>query len=161
MPDLRPGRLAAAVDLKDALSGLALAGVGVWFAVTALRRLSLGSANAMGPGYFPLMVAIGLTLLGLAIALKAIGRATPEDRYVGPRALACILAAPLVFAFGVAPLGFVPAVALTGFVASYGSTKMRLGFALALTAGLTALSTLVFVQLLQMPVQLFGPLLGF
>lgn len=161
MPDLRSGRLAAAVDLKDALSGLALMGVGVWFGVTALRRLSLGSANAMGPGYFPLMVAIGLTILGLVIALRSIGRATREDSYVGPRALACILVAPVLFAFGVAPLGFVPAVALTGFVAAFGSTLMTLRFALALTAGLTALSTLVFVQLLQMPVQLFGPLLGF
>jgi hypothetical protein len=156
-----PGRLTEHVNLKDALSGLALVLVAAWFGVTALRRLALGSLGAMGPGYFPLAMALGLGILGLAIVLRSIGKPTEPGRYAGPRAVLCILSAPLLFAASVGPLGFVPAVSGAALVSAYGSRLMTLPFALALTAALTGLATLLFVQLLRMPVSLFGPALGF
>ena len=154
-------RLRDRIDIGDVAAGVALVLVAAWFAATALRRLGLGSPANLGPGYFPLMVSAGLAAMGVLIVVGAFGRPTRVGDFTGPRAMLCILAAPLVFAFGVAPLGFVVAIAATTFLAAYGSRLMTLPFALALTVLLTGLSTVLFVQLLRMPVALFGPWLGF
>ncbi len=51
---------ASSVDLKELLSGLLMVGIAAAFAWLVLRPqgLALGSARSMGPGYFPLMIAI-------------------------------------------------------------------------------------------------------
>src|SRR5688500_18417272 len=48
------------VDVKELAAGLLLIVVAAVFAASALRNLKLGTANAMGPGYFPLMVTFPL-----------------------------------------------------------------------------------------------------
>jgi hypothetical protein len=82
------------------------------------------------------------------------------DGFASPRALLCILAAPIVFAVGVEPVGFVPTMIVTMLIASFSSSRMTWRFALALTAGITLLCTVIFLYLLQMPVMAFGDLLG-
>jgi hypothetical protein len=161
MPPTRPPSLLDRLDVKDAATGIGLILVAAWFATTALRRLALGTPSNMGPGFFPLMVAAGLAAMGLLLIVGAFRRPTEPTEFTSLRGTICILAAPLVFAFGVAPLGFVPAIAATTFVASWGSRLMTLRFTLALTVALTGLSTLLFVKLLRMPVALFGPWLGY
>lgn len=156
-----PRRLLDRIDIKEAATGALLLVVAGWFAATALRSLALGSPARMGPGFFPLMVSAGLAAMGMIILAGAFGRATETTGFVGARALLCVLASPLLFAFTVAPLGFAPSIALTALLAAYGSRLMSLRFALALSAILTLLSTALFVKLLRMPVQSFGPLLGF
>lgn len=57
---------------KDFISGLMFATVGAAFAIGAFNY-TVGSAARMGPGYFPLMVGVLLTVLGSAVALSALG----------------------------------------------------------------------------------------
>jgi hypothetical protein len=77
---------------------------------------------------------------------------------VGPRALALVLGAPGIFAALIGPGGFIPAIALSTFVACWSSRLMHWRFALMITGILTALSTVIFIYMLQMPVPLFGTL---
>lgn len=157
----RSGRLGERIDFGDAATGLVLVLVAGWFAVTALRRLPIGTPASMGPGFFPLMVAAGLGALGLVIVIGSLRRATRPTGFTGARGTACVLAAPLLFAFGVGPFGFVPSIAAATFLAAFGSRLMTVRLALVLAVALTVLSTVLFVQLLNMPVALFGPRLGF
>jgi hypothetical protein len=142
------------IDLKDLVAGLLLILVAAAFAVSALRNLSLGSAGAMGPGYFPLMVTVPLALLGLVIAARAFGRAGAPQELVRPIALVLILAAPIAFALTIKGLGFLGAVALTVLVAGWASRAMTVRAAFAVTLGLSVLCVVVFYYFLRMPVQL-------
>jgi hypothetical protein len=148
------------VDLRDALTGLLLLGVACAFAVSALKRLALGTPSAMGPGFFPVMVAAGLGCVALLIFARSLGGSGRIEGRASLRALACVLGSPVLFALAIAPLGFVPALAAAAMLAAWGSSLMTLRFAVVLTGALTALCTLLFVQLLKMPVALFGPWLG-
>jgi hypothetical protein len=148
------------VGRKDLLTSLLLLGVAGFFALSALRNLKIGTANAMGPGFFPLMIASFLGVLAVLVGIRAFKSNLAPGGIAGPRAFLFILGGPLVFAVLIAPLGFVPAIALCTFFTSWSSQRMKVGFALAVTLTLTLLSTLLFVYLLEMPVTLFGTWLG-
>lgn len=145
------------IDLKELLSGLLLIAIAACFAVSALRNLSLGSASAMGPGYFPLMVTIPLALLGLVMAVRAFSRPGSPETLVRPVALVLVLASPLVFAFTISKLGFLPAVILTVLISSWASRSITVRAALVTTAVLSVMCVVIFYYLLRMPVQLIGP----
>jgi hypothetical protein len=148
------------VDLKELLSGLLLILVAAAFAVIALRSLSLGSARAMGPGYFPLMVTVPLAGLGLIIAVRSLGRATMAQQLIRPVALLLVLAAPIAFALTVRGLGFPGAVVLTVLVSAWASRAMTARMAFITTTIVAVLCIVIFYYLLRMPVQLFGPWLA-
>lgn len=154
---MKRGHIAGRIDLKDLAVGIALLGITAAFAVLALRRLALGTPSSMGPGFFPVMIAAALAVTAGFITLRAFGRPTLPTGFVRPRALVCILGAPIIFALAVAPLGFIPTLVLTTLLGAWSSERMTWRFALSLTAGLTALCTILFVKMLQMPVPLFGP----
>jgi Tripartite tricarboxylate transporter TctB family len=145
------------VDLKELLSGLLLILIAAAFAVSALRNLSLGSAHAMGPGYFPLLVTIPLATIGLIVVARAFGRPGMPQQLVRPIALLLVLAAPIAFALTVRGLGFLGAVILTVLVSAWASRAMTARTALITTAIVAVLCAVIFYYLLRMPVQLFGP----
>jgi hypothetical protein len=145
------------IDVKELAAGLLLIVVAALFAASALRNLKLGTANAMGPGYFPVMITIPLAAIGLFIAARSIGRTTEPQLLIRPIALLLVLAAPVIFAFTIQGLGFLPAVALTVLVAAWGSRNMTVRTAVIVTVALAVLCTVIFYYLLRMPVQLVGP----
>lgn len=149
------------VSIKDIVTGTALLALAGFFAISAWQGLKLGTPGAMGPGFFPLMVALALAVLALLIVIRAFRHVSTPAEIAGPRPVACILAAPALFGLLVAPAGFVPAIAASAFVAALASPSMRLIEALATSLVLTLLSSVLFVYLLQMPVPLFGLWLGF
>lgn len=57
-------------DTTNALCGGLLTAVGLFFAWQAFN-LELGTAFRMGPGYFPLVLAVILTLLGIVILVQS------------------------------------------------------------------------------------------
>src|SRR5215831_3205059 len=95
---------------KDLWSGVMFCGFAV-VAISAAHRYSLGSAGKMGPGYFPLLLAVLLALLGATLIARSVvflrragsafshlaadgdcGRGMPvwrTDRTAGPRGFAC------------------------------------------------------------------------
>jgi hypothetical protein len=164
------------VNRNDLLCGAIFILIGAAFAADALAELPLGTAFRMGPGYFPLVLASLLVLLGAAIIVSGVGVATPERvvhldpdagnltgvqgalARLGPwRGPIVILASPIIFGLGVEPLGLIPSLALAVFVASFASSRVSLLFAGVMTAILTVFCYLVFAVGLQLPVRLFGP----
>jgi hypothetical protein len=122
----------------------------------------LGTPLRMGPGYFPLLVGAVLSALGLAIVLKGlIAAEVLSFGTISWRAIAAIVLALVFFGFTVRRLGFVPASAVTALVTTLASSRMRPLVAVAVAAGLTVASTLIFVVGLQLRIPLWGPWLSF
>ncbi|GIH23320.1 membrane protein [Acrocarpospora phusangensis] len=122
----------------------------------------LGTPLRMGPGAFPLLAGAIVAALGLAIVVK--GLVAGEVVAFGPvpwRAVAVIVLAVLFFGFTVRGLGFVPTSAVTALLTTLASSRVRPLVAVAVTAGLTLASTLIFVVGLQLRIPLWGPWLGF
>lgn len=153
------GNLARA-SLTDLITSILLLGAAGFFGSVAWRGLKIGTPGAMGPGFFPLMIAALLALLAIIIAIRALSHDGRPADIAGFRAMALILGAPAAFAFMIGPFGFIPAIATSTFIASWSSGLMTWHFALATTVFMTALSTGIFVYLLKMPVTLFGTWLG-
>eukprot|EP01030_Chromulinospumella_sphaerica_P028638 gene28638-28996_t len=83
-------------DTTNALCGGILTAVGMFFAWQAFN-LELGTAFRMGPGYFPLVLAVILTLLGIVILVQS---TRVEGEPIGPiavRGMLFILPAPVFF----------------------------------------------------------------
>lgn len=122
----------------------------------------LGTPLRMGPGYFPLLVGAILAALGLGIVLKGLVAGEVVSFGAVPwRAVGVIVLALLFFGFTVRRLGFVPTSAVTALLTTFASTRVRPLMAVAVAAGLTLASTLIFVVALQLRIPLFGPWLPF
>lgn len=148
------------VNVRDAAAGALFVGIGAWFAYSALN-LDIGTAFRMGPGYFPLVLAGILILLGVVIVVLAL-RAGPG--HIGPvawRGLLFILPAPIVFGLTVRGLGMAPALAVIVLVVAYASRSMRPVTAICLTLALTVFCVGLFSFGLGLPLRRLGPWLGF
>lgn len=148
-------------SFPDVLAGGIFVLIGGAFAVGSLRY-DLGTPLRMGPGYFPLLVGAILAGLGLAIVLKGLVAGEVLSFGTVPwRAVAVIVVALVFFGFTVRRLGFVPTSAVTALLTTLASTRVRLLTAVAVAAGLTVASTLIFVVGLQLRIPLWGPWLPF
>jgi hypothetical protein len=147
--------------LPDVLAGGIFVLIGGAFVVGSLGY-ELGSLLRMGPGYFPLMVGAILAGLGLAIVLKGLVAGEVLSFGVVPwRAVVLISVALVFFGLTVRRLGFVPTSAVTALLTTLASPRVRLLTAVAVAAGLTVASTLIFVVGLQLRIPLIGPWLRF
>lgn len=154
-------RKAARFDANALASAIVLVGFGAFFGYTG-RGLPTTVAGAMGPGYFPMVLAGLLVVLGLAIAASSFRRPRTDAPVVGAgpvpwRALVLLTAALVWFAVAVRPLGLGPALAVALLLACLASRKSRLRSSLALTFGMTLFAWAVFIKGLRLPVPLLGP----
>jgi hypothetical protein len=146
---------------RDVLAGATFVVFGVAFAFGA-TSYAIGDPVRMGPGYFPLIVGIMLSIVGIVIALKPF----PEDD-AGPisgppwRALVLIVGAFVVFGLTVRGLGLAPSTFVAVAMASFSTPQMRLPTALALSFALTVISVLVFAYGLSLRLPLWGPWIPF
>jgi len=143
-------------DTTNALCGAIFIGLGGFFIYQCLG-LELGTAFKMGPGYFPLVLALILALLGVIILVQS---ARVEGEPLGPvawRGMLFILPAPIFFGLTVRGLGFVPSLFFTALIACFASQKMKPLTAIALSIALTIFSVAVFSYALGLPFQRFGP----
>lgn len=141
-------------NAKNFLSGLlfiGLSGVLSWNALT----LDIGSAHRMGPGYFPLVLALILGGLGMAIAISGLRVDGEKLSRFEWRGFVVILAAILAFGFCIERFGFVAAIAVTAGICTLASIRYRPHTALALIVVLLAFCWAVFVLGLGLPVKLF------
>jgi len=145
-----------AIDRTNGLCAALFIFFGAFFALQSFS-LEIGTALRMGPGYFPLVLAIVLILLGAVILVQAI---RVEGEPIGPmawRGMLFILPAPVFFGLTVRGLGFVPSIFLTALIAAFASGRMKPLLAFVLSVGLTLFSVLVFSYALGLPFQRFGP----
>ncbi|NNU64049.1 MULTISPECIES: tripartite tricarboxylate transporter TctB family protein [Rhizobium] len=147
-------------DTTNAICGALFVATGAFFAIQSLG-LDLGTAVRMGPGYFPLVLAAVLVLLGAIIFIQALRvEGEPIDPFAW-RGMLFILPAPVFFGLTVRGLGFAPSLFLTAFIACFASQKMNVFFAIVLSLLLTIFSVGVFSYGLGLPFERFGPWVRF
>ncbi|WOS65688.1 tripartite tricarboxylate transporter TctB family protein [Sinorhizobium fredii] len=147
-------------DTTNALCGGILTAVGLFFAWQSFN-LELGTAFRMGPGYFPFLLAVILTLLGAVILVQSM---RVQHEPMGPialRGMLFILPAPIFFGLTVRGLGFVPSLFFTALIACFASHRMKPHWALAISLALTVFSVAVFSYGLNLPFERFGPWVRF
>lgn len=149
-------------SVRDILSGLIFIGIAFAFgyAATGYER---GTALRMGPGYFPLVLAGVLGVIGVAVVIRGL-LAQEEERpleRVPIRGIILLLGAIAFFGVTVRGLGLVPALFLTATASALASRHNSLLRALLIAAALTILCTLIFIVGLGVPLASFGPWLRF
>lgn len=143
------------VNLRDVLGGVLLVALGLFVAFYS-RRYSMGSLASMGPGYFPTVLGILLSVLGAVIAIPALFQ-TGESIRLQLKNLFFVITSLLVFAFGLETLGMVLTTFLTIILATLATTvswKFRIGLSL----GGSLLTYLVFIVALKMLVPVWPSL---
>ena len=149
-----------AIDPTNGACGAIFVATGAFFTIQSLG-LDLGTTFRMGPGYFPLALALVLILLGLIVIVQATRVAGEPLGPIAWRGMAFVLPAPIFFGLTVRGLGFVPSIFLTCLIAAFASTRMKPVAAVILAAGVTLFSVVVFSYALGLPFQRFGPWLPF
>jgi len=150
---------------KDFFSGLVFMAVGGAFAWGA-TTYTVGSGARMGPGYFPLMLGVLLTLIGAVIAFKAMVIETEDGDKIGKwiwRPVGYIVAANLAFGvlLGGLPsihlpaMGMVIAIIALTLIAAKAGTEFILREILILSAILVAGSYVTFILLLKLQIQVW------
>lgn len=152
--------------VPDMLAGGTFVALGLAFALGG-RTYGMGSTQAMGPGFVPVMLGVILTVLGAFITAQAFRGGNPRDREAldergpVPWVRGGTLVAGIVF-FGatVEGLGLAPVLFVTTFVAALACRGVGPAKAMAISAGLTVLCLGIFVGLLQLRLPLLGDWLG-
>ena len=148
-------------SLRDILAGLIFVAFGLAFAIAA-RNYGLGTARAMGPGFFP--HALGWLAVVLGAIIIAEGLLRGEGEAVGTipwRGILLILAAIFFFGFMVRRLGLVPTLLITTLATAFASRRTTPVTAVVISLGLTALCVGIFFYALGLNLPLFGPWLRF
>ena len=127
----------------------------VALAASALS-LPIGTASQMGPGYFPLVLAVILGALGLLLAATSVRSDGVRVANFEWRGFVLVTLAIVAFAATITRLGFLPAAAIAVGLSTVASTRFRPVTALSLTAFLVVLCWAVFVLGLGVPVRLVG-----
>jgi hypothetical protein len=133
------------------------AAFGLAFAVGATSH-EVGTIVRMGPGYFPLVLGLALTVLGGAIAVR--GLRDGEEGPIGVvawRGAALIVGSLLCFGLTVRGLGLVPAVFVTAVMSAFASRRTRPLSAVLIGVALTVICVLIFVVALRLRIPLIGP----
>ena len=147
--------------LKDVLAGAIFIALGLAFALGALAY-EVGDPLRMGPGYMPLALGILVTALGIGVIIK--GFLAGEGGAIGGvewRAVVLIVAALLFFGLTVRGLGVAGALFGTTLLAALARDRTSSVEALAIAIGLTLLSVVLFIYVLQLRLPLTGPWLPF
>jgi Tripartite tricarboxylate transporter TctB family len=150
---------------KDFFSGLMFTAVGVAFAWGA-TKYSLGTGARMGPGYFPMMLGILMTILGAVITFKAMVVDTEDGDKVGAWAwkpLLFIIAANLLFGLMLGGLpsikfpafGLIAAIYALTVVSALAGEEFKLKEVLVLATVLAIMSYLAFIVLLKLQFQVW------
>lgn len=143
---------------RNAVSALAILGLGL-FAIVEALGYRLGELRNIGPGAFPLIVGALLVLSGFLIFAEGLGRlnadeeANSEDA-ASLRVLAFVCAALFAFAYMMPKFGTIPAIMVCVVLAAQADGSLRLWQVLLLAAGMAAFCTVVFVTLLNLPLDL-------
>jgi hypothetical protein len=145
---------------KDFWSGLMFMAAGIAFAWGA-TNYTIGEGARMGPGYFPLMLGILLTLIGLFVTFEALVVETEDGERIGSfawRPLGFIIGANLIFGillaglpkFGIPAMGLIVGIVALTFVASFAGKEHNTKEVSILSAVLAIGSYLAFIVLLKL-----------
>jgi hypothetical protein len=131
---------------KDFWSGVMFLVLGLAFAGFA-QEYEMGTAQRMGPAYFPTVLGGLLALLGIVIAIKGLGHEAPDGAierfHFGP--LLIVLGAVALFGLLLRPLGLVISLAVLVGLSAYASHEFRVREVIPLGVFLIVLVLAVFI----------------
>ncbi|HVV93580.1 MAG TPA: tripartite tricarboxylate transporter TctB family protein [Hyphomicrobiales bacterium] len=136
-------------------------GAGVFFMLFGVaglffaRNLAFGSTEHMGPGYFPVLLNVGIVTIGAVVALRALAVDGPPIEGVAWRGPIFVLASILLFAFLIERAGLVVTTAVLTLVAAYARREAKLLENLLLAAGLALMAVVLFVFALRQPMPIW------
>ena len=137
-------------NTKDFWSGVMFVLLGVFFVVYAQEH-SIGSAQRMGPAYFPTLLCTLMALIGQVIAVRGVLRSNPEDPDNGRiqrfhlRILLLILGSVLLFSLMLASCGLMLSLAAMIVVASLAYHEFRWKETVVLIIVLDVISYVAFI----------------
>ena len=145
---------------KDFWSGLMFMAAGIAFAWGA-TNYTIGEGARMGPGYFPLMLGILLTLIGLFVAFESLVVETEDGEKIGSFAwkpLGFIIGANLIFGillaglpkFGIPAMGLIVGIFALTFIAALAGNEFKAKEVAILAVILAVGSYLAFIVLLKL-----------
>jgi hypothetical protein len=135
---------------KDFYAGLLFIFFGV-FAVVVSQNYPMGSAEHMGPGYFPAILGGCLALIGLIVAGRGFCFSTEAIEPWGFRPLLLILGSVMAFAFLFEPLGLVVATLVLVVISCLGGLEFRFREMVFSCLILAAMAVGIFVYGLRLP----------
>ncbi|CAH1691050.1 putative Uncharacterized 16.3 kDa protein in TAR-I ttuC' 3'region [Hyphomicrobiales bacterium] len=154
LPLVKGKGMARFLRSRDFLAGGMFVFLGL--AAIALRgpNLEIGTANRMGPGYLPMVIAAGLIVIGaVTIWLSFSGKSEPIER-LNLRPAFMVIGALLCFAVLIDRAGLVLTLIPTVFLCAYASPEAKFREAAGLTLFLIALTSLVFIYAIRLPIKL-------
>ncbi len=146
---------------QDLFAGGIFIVIAAIFAVEG-SRYEFGTPLQMGPGFFPVVLALILAVLGVVILVIGL-RNPPEpvDGEVPWRSIALICTSLAVFAAGARSLGLVPVVLICTFMAALASRQNTVQSSAVIAAVMAVLCFLIFKGGLGVTIPTFGPLFGY
>ncbi|MDB5597958.1 MAG: hypothetical protein JWN71_2 [Xanthobacteraceae bacterium] len=149
-----PKRIFGIRNPRDFWGGLVfvvVAGIAIW----ATRDLSGMQGFAFGPGTAPRLFACMLAACGVLITLIGLFSDGPDIEPYAYRGPVLVVAAILIFALIVRPVGLVPASYLAFLIAIAGSREAKVVESLIAAAAMTAFCVALFYYGLGLPFQLW------
>jgi hypothetical protein len=143
-------------DQKDFWSGIlfiAFGSAGLWLG----RDYAVGTLSRMGPGFFPMLMSIGLIGTGaIVLARSLIVAGEPIERIAfWPQLL--ILAAIVAFGLLIERIGLAVAVIAVAVISGVAAQGLRWLEMAALALAMSAMTVILFVYLLAQPIPVWVP----
>ncbi|MEP6723861.1 MAG: tripartite tricarboxylate transporter TctB family protein [Variovorax sp.] len=150
---------------KDFFAGLMFAVVGGAFAWGA-STYNVGNGARMGPGYFPLMLGILMSLIGLAIMFTSMTAETEDGELIGKWAwkqIVFIISANLAFgvllgglpSIGIPAMGLIIGIYALVLISSLAGSEFELKKVLMLATVLAVGSYIAFIWALKLQLQVW------
>ncbi|MGM4903398.1 tripartite tricarboxylate transporter TctB family protein [Tardiphaga sp. 866_E4_N2_1] len=137
----------------DVYSGLLLVAVAA-IALLYIRTLTIGTVLDMGPGYFPLGLALIVLAMGLVLVFKGLTTAGLPVGAIHLRPLFFILLSFVAFGFLVERAGLLIAILVQVAIAHFASSEATWRATAITGVSVAILSSVVFVLLLKIPVNI-------
>ena len=146
---------------KNFWSGVMFLALGLFFALFA-QNYDMGTAQRMGPAYFPTVLGALLALLGLGIAIGGLAREGHDGRiekfHFGP--IAWIIGAIVAFGVLLRPAGLVVALVALVVISMIGSHEFRWKEAIAVSVVMGVIVYLVFIYGLKLTIPVWPAFIG-
>lgn len=148
------GSKAVAGLSPDWFGGVIVVAIGT-LAVAVASTYTLGTAENMGPGYFPVMLGVLTICFGVGILVVDTRKRSEGVARPALRPLLVITSAILIFAAVVDTLGLAPACFLAALISTFADKNNQPRRALVLAAVLATLAVLTFKYALGVPAEVF------
>ena len=143
---------------QDMVAGVMFVVIGIGGLVVA-RDYPVGTANAMGPGYVPRILCLGIIGIGLILMMRTLLLGIGDDlRRFRIWPIVGILGAITLFGFMLEGLGIVISAVSLVLIASFAGDDVRPRQAVVAAALLTVFVIAVFIWGLELPLRIWPAL---